>query len=323
MKKLTSIDHFEEGATIQGFYLCTEKHLRHTRGGDTYLDLVLRDRTGQVAAKIWDKVDELSEKFAAGDPVAVDGYVDSFLDRLQLVIRKINRASVQHYGRYGYDPALILPTSPRDPDKMWGECMDLLNRIVAKPLKQLVRVLYQEHKERILVHPASVMMHHNYRHGFLEHVVSMAQMGVHLAKQYGLDSDWVLAGVFLHDIGKLREISSELEAEYTPDGHFLGHIVIGRDMVRDAIQAHSISLPEDTQTKLEHIILAHQGRYEWHSPKQPVFPEALLVHLMDNLDAKMNLMERALREDLEAGEWTDRRNYFRMALYKGDDAESE
>ena len=321
MKSITQISSFKEGATIQGFYLCVEKHLRHTRAGDLYLDVVLRDNSGTVHAKVWDKVDELNDKFSAGDPVAGKGNVETFQDRPQLVIKKINTASVQHYGRYGYDPALIVPASPYDPKKMWREVVQVIEKMKNPYLKKVVSTIYHENKDQLLIHPASVMMHHNYRSGFLEHVLSMAKIAEKLATFYKLDKDLVIAGVFLHDIGKLIEISPDLEAEYSDDGNFIGHIVIGRDMVRETI-AGIKGFPEELQQKLEHIILSHQGRYEWQSPKQPSFQEALLVHLIDNLDAKMNLMKLALEEDQQDGKWTDRKNIFRTALYKGMD-ESE
>jgi len=145
----------------------------------------------------------------------------------------------------------------------------------------------------------------------------MAQISKKVSPLYDVDRDLVLAGVFLHDIGKLKEINSEYEADYTNDGNLIGHIVIGRDMVRDAIKKIR-DFPDDLRQKMEHIILSHQGRYEWQSPKIPSFPEAMLVHLIDVLDAKMNLMNIALDEDQEPGEFTNRHNYFRIPLLKKD-----
>ncbi len=121
MKAITQIHEFKEGADIRGFFLCVEKHIRNTRSGDPYLDLVLRDKTGQITAKVWKEVSEYQDKFSAGDAVVVAGQVDFYLDKLQLNIKKINVASVQDYGRYGYDPALIVPSSDKDPKHMWKE----------------------------------------------------------------------------------------------------------------------------------------------------------------------------------------------------------
>ncbi|NOZ03936.1 MAG: HD domain-containing protein [FCB group bacterium] len=316
MKPITPINKFKDGDSIQGFFLCVEKHPRYTRAGDLYLDLVLRDRTGQIAAKIWDKVASLSAKFSAGDPVAVAGEVESFQDRLQLIVKRINRATVQSYGRYGYDPALIVPAAEQDPKEMWKEIKASIRKIRDPHLRSLVTLIYRQNKKQLLTHPASVKMHHNYRSGFLEHVLSMARVGLAVAPLYHVNQDLLLAGIFLHDIGKLREITPGYEFSYTDEGNFLGHIVISRDMILKGIEELK-SFPAELGIKLEHMILAHQGQYEWQSPKKPAFKEALLLHLIDNLDAKMNLMDRALKEDQEEGNWTARRNYFRIPLFKG------
>ena len=119
MKSITSIDKFKEGESIQGFYLCFEKHIRHNRNGDLYIDLRLRDKSGSINAKIWDNVKVLNQKFESGDPVAISGDVESFMERPHLIIKKINRASVQYYGRYGYDPSLIVPSSNFNASDMW------------------------------------------------------------------------------------------------------------------------------------------------------------------------------------------------------------
>jgi len=317
MKTITCIENFKDGDLIQGFYLCVEKHLRHTRSGDLFLDLQLRDRTGSINGKIWDNVEKLNEKFNAGDPVAVSGNVDSFKERPQLIVKKINRASVQYYGRYGYDPSLIVPASSKNPNDMWKAITKIIRSIKSTPLQKLVSMIYHENKEILLVHPASVKMNHNYRSGFIEHVLSMAEIADQLVVHYQLNRDLLIAGVFLHNIGKIIEISSDLEAEYTDEGNFIGHIVIGRDMIRAAVKKIT-NFPEDIQLKLEHMILSHQGKYEWQSPKKPKIREALLLHLIDNMDAKMNLFVLALEESAEEGDWTDRHNYFRIPLYKGD-----
>ncbi|MDP6340279.1 MAG: HD domain-containing protein [Candidatus Marinimicrobia bacterium] len=318
MKSIVTISKFKEGDTIQGFYLCVEKHLRHTRAGDLYLDLTLRDRTGQVQAKVWDKVTEFNEKFSSGDPVAIKGEVDLFMERPQLTVKRINKATVQNYARYGFDPALVMPTSQANPKDMWKEIMAFIRKMKNPFLKKLCQNIYSENKEKLFTHPASVSMHHNYRSGFLEHILSMAKSALSLAPHYQLDVDLVLTGVLLHDIGKLHEIESDYEASFTEHGNLIGHIVIGRDMVRTAARKIK-KFPKNLLLKVEHIILAHQGKYEWQSPKKPAFKEALLVHLIDIMDAQMNLMEMALNEDQEEGEFTNRHNYFRIPLYKGVD----
>ena len=315
MKKLTSIENFKEGDSIQGFYLCVQKHIRHTRSGDLYIDLELRDISGHISAKIWDSVSELNEKFEAGDAVVASGDVETFMDRLQLVVRKINKATVQHYSRYGFDPAHVVPTSKKDPKKMWNEVESLINGMKDKHLQSLVAGIYKANKKQLMIHPASVKMHHNFRSGFLEHILTMGLVAKKISPLYQVDRDLVLAGVLLHDIGKLKEINSDYEAEYTDEGNLIGHIVIGRDMVLEGIKKIE-DFPKDLSQKMEHIILSHQGKYEWQSPKMPSFSEAMLVHMIDVLDARMNLMEIAYDEDQEPGKFTNRHNYFRIPLLK-------
>ena len=259
MKPIVPISKFEEGKTVQGFYLCVEKHLRHTRSGDLFIDLVLRDRTGQIHAKIWNKIEDFDKKFSKGDAVAAKGEVEYFLDRPQLTVKRINKATVQNYARYGFDPALIVPIAPMDPQVMWKEVNKIIRSIKNPFLKKLSYNIYDSHKEKLLTHPASVSVHHNYRSGFLEHVLTMLKSAKHLAPQYDLDIDLVISGILLHDIGKLFSIKSEYQATYTDEGNLLGHIVIGRDMVRD--EAKSIKkFPKDLLINIEHIILSHQGK---------------------------------------------------------------
>lgn len=317
MKAITQINEFKEGADIRGFFLCVAKHLRNTRGGDLYLDLVLRDRTGQINAKLWKEVSEYHEKFSAGDAVVVAGQVDVYLDKLQLNIKKINVASVQSYGRYGFDPVLIVPSTKGDVKQMWKELTSYIKKINNKYLKMLVTSVYKEYKNKLLTHPASVVMHHNYRSGLLEHTLSMMHIGIPLAKHYKVDIDLLITGILLHDIGKVKEITSELEASYSDEGNLIGHIVLGRDIAVKA--ANKIKdFPPGLLQKVGHLILSHQGQYEWQSPKKPKFREALLLHLIDNMDAKMNLMEKAVDEDVEDGKWTSRRNYFKIPILKGE-----
>ena len=321
MKAITQISEFKEGADIRGFFLCIEKHLRNTRNGDLYLDLVLRDKTGRITAKLWKDVSVFQDKFSAGDAVVVAGQVDFYLDKLQLNIKKITTASVQDYGRYGYDPALIVPSSKSDPKQMWKDLTVYIKKINNKYLKMLVSTIYKEYESQLLTHPASVVMHHNYRSGLLEHTLSMAQIGTSLALHYEVDIDLLMTGIFLHDIGKVKEITSELEASYSDEGNLIGHIVLGRDIAVNA--ANKIKdFPPDLLQKVEHLILSHQGQYDWQSPKKPKFMEALLLHLIDNMDAKMNLMKKSIDEDVEEGKWTSRRNFFRIPILK-DELENE
>jgi len=163
--------------------------------------------------------------------------------------------------------------------------------------------------------PASLNMHYPYRSGYLEHILSMAKNGLKLAPHYNADTDLLLAGILLHGIGKVPELGDELVPDYSDEGHFIGHTVLGRDMVRES--AASIKdFPSDILSELEHMILCHEGAFESRFRSRPRTKEALLLQLLDNFDAKVAMFDRILREDSEEGDWTSRRNYFGTHLRK-------
>ena len=315
MKDIIPIHKFKEGMTIQGFYLCVDKHVRHTRTGDLFIDLILRDKTGQIHGKIWDKVKSFNEKFNSGEAVVTKANVSSYQDRLQLEIIKIGRASIQTHGRYGYDPTLIVPSSEKDPKGMWEELRELVKKIKNRRLKKLVTQIYKENKESILVCPASLTSHYNYRSGLLECILSKSRVALDLTERYNADRDLLLTGVLLHDIGKVKELSSGLESEVTDEGNFIGHSVISRDMVK-AVARTTDGFPKDLLLKLEHMILAHREQLEWRSSRKPNFPEALLLHQIHHLEKHMNLMKMALEKDEEDSDWTLRNNHLFIPFYK-------
>ena len=316
MKSITAIDKFKEGDSIQGFYLCFEKHIRHSRNGDLFIDVRLRDKTGSINAKIWDNVNVLKKKFVSGDPVAVSGNVELFMDRPHLIIKKINKASVQYYGRYGYDPSLIVPSSSKDSTDMWKSTVKIIRSIKSIYLRKLVSIIYKEHKERILIHPATVSLHYNYRSGYLEHVLSMAKIAENLIKHYKVDRDLLLTAIFLHDIGRLEEISSDLEANFTDEGKLVGHVILGRDIVR-TISNKIKNFPKKVLIQLEHIIISEYGKFDWDSKMKPKTAESLLLHLIKNIDSKMSIFNLTIDKSSDNGDWTNNHNFFRTSLFKG------
>ncbi len=315
MKKITPISEFKVNTEVQGFYLCKEKHLCTTRAGEPYVDIILMDKTGEISGKIWDRVKEFKEKFATGDPVAVKGKVESFQDKLQLVIGRINKASASRYGRYGFKEELLIPTSPYDSEKMWKELGSHIKIMKNSHLKKLVTDIFRTYKEILLTQPASVSMHYPYRSGHLEHILSMVKLSAQLTKHYEIDHDLLLTGILLHGIGKVKELSENIVPEITDEGNFLGHTVLGQKIVAE-FAAKIKNFPQDLLMNVEHMVATHEGGYDRQYRTRPRTKEALLLQQLDALDSKMNLFDQILKSDTEDGQWTSKRNIFNVPLYK-------
>ncbi len=314
--KLTTIHDFKENTTIQGFFLCLAKHLKTTKTGDYYLDLVLQDATGRVPGKIWDQVEHFRSQFEAGDPIAAKGVVEKFGGALQLNCTHVARATRERYGKYGFDENLLVPTIQEDRRELWKVVMELVGSVKDKHLKGLLRHVFRTYKETIMLLPASINYHHTERGGFLQHLVSTGQIAALLAAHYPrIDRDLLLAGVLLHDIGKVRGTSTGLQGGYTDEGQLIGHVLLGRDILREAVQTVD-EFPPELTLRLEHMIISHQGSSSDGSPRPPKFPEALLAHFIDRTDGRLDLMFRELDNDPGEEPFTDARNLFRTSLWK-------
>ena len=312
--KLTQIIDFKSGRSIQGFFICKEKHLRYTRNGDLYLDLVLSDATGVIQSKMWDLVNDFQDRFNGGDPVAVKAKVGEFNDSLQLTITQINLASSEQYGKYGFSPDLLIKSVDESLNELWKR-FSKLYKSIKKPLRELVSIIIQDNAEKIRTMPASVNHHHPVRGGFLKHLVTTGEMASDLLRHYpAINRDLVLAGIILHDIGKVKSINDDLIPSHTDEGKLIGHIVLGRDMLMETARKLG-HIPQETLIKLEHIVLSHQGSPEKGSVTYPKFPEALMVHYIDQLDGRMTLMQDAIENDPNT-DWTAYQSIFKSELYK-------
>ena len=234
-------------------------------------------------------------------------------------IESIRRAIPEQDRDFGFNLDELIPSTKKDIQLMWTDIQKGINSIQNTFIKQLVQSIYNEHEESIKTHPASMILHHAFRGGLLEHTHSMLNIAEGICKNYSeLDRDLIVSGVLLHDIGKLKELAPGLATSYTDCGNFVGHIVIGRDILLNAI-AKIDGFPDLLKLKMEHIILSHQGKLEWQSPKEPMFPEALLVYFIDEIDTRINQMKREIESDTTDGDWTNKNNYFHRPLYKGKD----
>ncbi len=291
----TPIRDWASGDSVEGYALLTKKEQRQDRNNKSYLDLELADASGSIVAKVWADSPAMHGQFDAHGFVAFKGTVKSYRDQLQLSIDDCRPTTEADRG-YGFDESKLIPSTREDIADLWARLCRLLEEKVDRPiLRRLARETLDIHGAPLREHPAAKSMHHAYRGGLLEHVVSMAELAVQICEHYrDVDRDLVVLGVLFHDLGKLRELGAMPANDYTLEGRLVGHVVIGRDLLRDRCAAIDC-FPDDLRLLLEHMVLSHQGKKEFASPVEPMTPEALVLHFIDDLDSKLNQL-RASRE---------------------------
>jgi len=315
------ISHLKEGHAVHQFFLVRQAESRTTKSGQPFLSLVLGDKSGSITARVWsDVVAKCPGPFAPGDEVGVQGQVESFKGELQLNVQYI--ISVETLRALDkdlseYDPELLCQATPYDRQELWQELWQLAESQIRPPLRQLVLKVLDRYRDDFLVCPAARLYHHPYLGGLLEHTWFVARHALASLSIYAdLNRDLVLAGAILHDLGKIKELANPPAPERTVPGHLLGHIVLGRDMVRSEARGLEFSDPI-LLLQLEHIILSHHGAVEFGSPILPKTREALLVYFLDDLDAKLKMMSQHLESDSGEGDFTSYNRVLQRNLYKG------
>lgn len=274
-----------ENQAITGFFAAAAKQVRSRKDGGRYFALTLCDRTGQIEARLWET--DGAGEFDPGDVVKVRGQVCRYNERLQINIEKIRRATHDEY-----DLGDFVPHTERDTGQMWSELESWVASFSDPHLKALLEAFLRDPAIAAALRqaPAAKGLHHAWIGGLLEHVLSLLGLCDLAARHYpGINRDLLLTGVVLHDIGKLRELRWGTSFDYTLEGQLLGHITIGIGMIEEKIAA----IPEFPRAKrvlVEHLVLSHHGKYEFGSPKLPMTPEAVLLHYLDDVDAKMQTM---------------------------------
>jgi 3'-5' exoribonuclease len=274
-----------------------------------------------LPARVWsDVLARCPGPFQVGDYVAVQAQVSSYQGEMQLTVQYINTVeALKAMGRelQGFDPELLHRATAYDRQELWGDLWELAETNLNPPLKELVLALLDKYREELLVCPAARVYHHPYLGGLLEHTWFVARHAFKSLSVYqGLHPDLVLAGAMLHDLGKVKELTSPQAPDITVAGALLGHIVLGWEMVRE--EARALNFPDfNLLLELEHIILSHHGSLEFGSPVPPKTPEALLVYYLDDLDAKLKMMDQHLESDNTPGDFTSYHRVLQRGLYKG------
>ena len=311
---MQTIASLKEGDWVEEVYLVTSKQVSTAKNGVTYLSLKLSDKTGEVDGKLWDNADEVAGRFEREDFVRFKGMAANYQGTMQIkmkTLEKVDDAKI--------DLANFLQTSPRNIDEMLKELRGVIAGFQNAYLKQLVNSFLNDKAfvETLKRTPAAKTLHHNYIGGLLEHVVELIALARDVGSHFpGVNRDLLSAGAFLHDIGKVRELSVRKSIEYTTEGKLLGHISLGYEMVADKIRGIA-GFPEELAMLIKHIMLSHHGEYEFGSPKRPKIQEALIVNYLDDLSAKINNFQATLKkENIAEGEWTSFSKMHERYLYR-------
>jgi 3'-5' exoribonuclease len=288
------VNELEPNRVITTSFLVHSKEIRQKKSGELYLSMLLGDRTGELDAKMWDNVPEVLEAFERDDFIKVKGLIQVFHNRPQLTVHKLRRMDDSEIEFADY-----FPSSKRDAEEMWRELRGIVSGIGNPHLKGLLEALLDDEDiaQRYRRAPAAKQIHHAYLGGLIEHVLSLCALAKMTAAHYKhVDQDLLLTGVVLHDIGKIYELNYERGFSYSNDGQLLGHIAIALRMIGDKI--HRLpDFPPQLRVLVEHMVLSHHGQLEFGSPKIPQFPEALLLHYIDDLDSKMECMRALIEND--------------------------
>jgi len=314
---VTDLGHQEN---IDQIFLASQKQLRPNRNGNLYLQVDLADRTGSISARMWNAQEADYRSFEDGDLVHVEGATQIYQGGLQLIATSICKARPDEVNL-----ADFMSLTPADIDRLALRLSELLRSMQDLPLRNLAECFLTDDAfmERLAKSPAGIKNHHAYPGGLLEHVVNLMEVADSVAGHYPiLNRDLLLMGVFLHDMGKVEELSSEHGFAYTDAGQLLGHVILAISMLDAKLaQAEELAgepLPEETVLRLKHMIVSHHGEYEFGSPKLPMTLEAIALHQLDNLDAKLHNFQQLMRDDANMDSpWTQYHQNLGRKLFKG------
>jgi 3'-5' exoribonuclease len=304
----------QDGQTVSTFFLVRDKEIRTSANtGKSWLQLELADRTGALSAKMWDNFASVAQTFDRDDVIRVRGRVRLYRGEKELTIEQILPAGETEYALEDF-----LPQTKQDVEQLYAALRQEISQVGNPWLKNLLTSVVDDPEiaPKLKRAPAAMTMHHAYLGGLLEHLVSLCGLARHLVQQYPeVDADLLLAAIVLHDIGKIEELSYGRAIRYTTEGELLGHIVIGLGIVRRKMDAIP-NFPRPLAAVLEHLIASHHGEYEFGSPKLPAMREAVLFHMLDDLDSKMAAMRDTLAEPKGEDEWTSRNPALRRSLLR-------
>jgi 3'-5' exoribonuclease len=298
---LSECARFENKVIVSSFVVIT-KQVKPKKTGEPYLALTLGDRCGQIEAKMWDNVEDSIDAFEQDDFLKIKALLNKYKNRFQLTIHKLRKL-----GDSEVDFADYLPKTTKDVDQLWRTLGDYVASFRDQNLRALVQLFMADPEIATAYRnaPAAKTLHHAYIGGLLDHVVSLFRSCELVCQNYPqINRDLLLTGAFLHDIGKIHELTYSRSFSYTTRGQLLGHMIIELEMLQAKL-AQLPGFPSEMKILLEHLIISHHGQYEFGSPKLPMFPEALMLHYLDDLDSKMESMRAHFEREAENdSSWT-------------------
>ena len=295
------IKDYKDGDRVFDIYLCKHKISAVTKNGKPYDTVVLQDKTGTIDAKVWDPNNAGIAEFDSLDYIEVYGDITSFQGALQVNVKRIRKCQEGEYA-----PADYLPVSRFDREEMYEELLSYINSVENVYLKKLLQEFFVKDEAFISAFKqssAAKTVHHGFVGGLLQHTLGVTKLCDYYCSTYPLlKRDLLITAAICHDMGKTREISLFPENDYTDAGQFLGHIVIGVEMIGEKVR-NIPGFPEVLANELKHCILAHHGEYEFGSPKKPAIMEAMALNLADNTDAKMETFTEILESSKDNNGW--------------------
>ncbi|MCX5804913.1 MAG: HD domain-containing protein [Proteobacteria bacterium] len=304
----------KEGIDVNDLFIVSKKNIFTGKNNAKYMSIELKDKTGSIEGKVWENVDNINKLFEKNDLVFVKAKMRLYQEKPQLTVSDIRRFdNVVNLE----DMSAFFPEAEPGIDNLKKVFFQLLNEIEEPHIASLFSALIRRNDilEKFFLFPASIGVHHVYLGGLLEHSLSMAQMGKNAADITGADKDIIIAGSLLHDIGKVEELCVKGGFQYSDRGRLMGHIALGTIMFEE-IAKEVNEFPEHISDMLAHIIISHHGVEEWGSPKKPMSIEALIVHYLDDLDAKVMGVKEHMKENMADKKWTEYHKLYESRFYK-------
>jgi 3'-5' exoribonuclease len=304
----------KEGMEVKDLFIVSKKNIFTGKNNAKYMNIELKDKTGIIEGKVWENVDNFNKLFEKNDIVFVKAKMKLYQEKPQLTVTDVRKFDNEVFLE---DMSAFFAEAEPGIDNLKKEFFQLLNEIEEPHIASIFSSLIRKNEtlEKYFLFPASIGVHHAYLGGLLEHSLSVAHMGKHAADITGADKDIIIAGSLLHDIGKVEELCVKGGFQYSDRGRLMGHIALGTIMFEDMAREVN-GFPEHISDMLAHIIISHHGVEEWGSPKKPMSIEAIIVHYLDDLDARVMGVKEHMKDNMADEKWTAYHRLYESRFYK-------